>query len=107
MEQRPQITDADRARNPWLDRRKNPDYKIEGEIFDALTPRAGTSARNIASRIQEKVDDGQARRIVLNMEDSTVTLEQLRAQLQQYPIPNLQEIIVIRDGRVIPLFPAR
>lgn len=90
VEQQPQITSTDRTRNPWFRGEKNPDYKIEGEIFDCITPRAGTPARNIATRMQrEKIERGQAQRIVLNMDDSTISLDALREQLTKVPNPEL------------------
>ena len=48
---------------------KNPDYKIEGEIFDCYSPKPNTSPRNIGSDIQGKVEAGQTDRVVLNLSD--------------------------------------
>jgi hypothetical protein len=42
---------------------------------------------------------------ILNLDDSNVSLYDLRKELRDYPIPGLKEIIVIRKGRVIPFFP--
>jgi len=64
------------------------------------------SARNIASRIKEdKVDPGQADRIILYLDDSSVTIEAMMKQLLSWPIPGLKQVIAIKDGRVILLFP--
>ena len=38
------------------------------------------------------------------MDDSPVTLDALREQFR-YPIDGLQEVIVVRGGDVIPLYP--
>ena len=49
---------------------RNPDYSIEGEIFDCYSPAKNTKIRNIASTIEEKViEKGQANRVVLNLDD--------------------------------------
>ena len=61
--------------------------------------------RNIASNIEEKVIRNQADRIILNLDDSTVSVEQLRQQLINYPISGLQEIIIVKNGSVIQFFP--
>ncbi len=53
--------------NPKVPGNKNPDYLIEGEIFDCYTPQDLNSARNIASTIQGKIDEGQTNRIILNL----------------------------------------
>ena len=94
--------------NPWFKRTKKPDYKIEGEIFDCISPEAGTSANNIILRIErEKIGEGQARRIVLNMDDSTTTVDELREALKKHPINGLDQILVVKDNQVINLFPFR
>ena len=82
----------------------HPDYSIEGRIFDVKAPTTD-SARNIASRMQESIDGGQARRFLLNLDDSDVTLDALRSQVNDWPTPGLEEVIVLRGGEVIPLFP--
>lgn len=84
---------------------KNPDYLIEGRVFDNYAPARTTSPRNISSSIANKVKSGQTSRIVLNLDDSAVDLNALRKQFDDYPIPGLDEVIVIRDGAVIPFFP--
>ncbi len=65
-----------------------------------------SNARNIASRIKtEKVDPGQADRIILNLDDSKVTIEAMMKQLRDWPIPGLKQVIAIKDGKIILLFP--
>jgi hypothetical protein len=106
IDQLPDLTRRDRMSNPWFKSTKKPDYLIEGEIFDCYAPRSGTSAENIVEHIRKnKVDQGQARRIVLNMEDSKVTLEDVHYQLINRPVRDLQEVIAIKDGKVFHLYP--
>jgi hypothetical protein len=84
---------------------KNPDFRIEGQIFDNYAPSGGRT-RNFADRIQDKVDDNQTERVVLNLTDSTVDAEQVREQLHTWPIPGLREVIVIdRHGGISHLYP--
>jgi len=81
-------------------RSANPDYKIDGRIFDCYTPQEGTSVRNILSNITDKVPR-QAERIVLNMNyvnNPDTVLAELSRQLNTHAIPDLKEIIVVRGG---------
>ncbi len=85
---------------------RNPDYKIEGEIFDCYSPAESTKIRNIASTIEEKViEKGQANRIVLNLEDWNGNINELVNQLNEYPIEGLEEVLVVQDGKVISIYP--
>jgi hypothetical protein len=91
--------------SPEVPGAKRPDYRIEGEIFDCYAPTT-TNIRNIADRIGDKVADGQADRIVLNLADSPVSLEKLSAQLHDWPIEGLKEVKVIDgQGNVIDFYP--
>jgi hypothetical protein len=83
---------------------KEPDYRINGQYYDCYAP-STSNARNIASRIKDdKVLAEQADRIVLNLEDSNVGLEVMKRQFVEWPIPNLKEVLIIKVGKVIPLF---
>ncbi len=91
--------------NPGVPGDKNPDYKIEGEVFDNYAPKTA-NARNIASEIQGKIDKEQTERVVLNLADSNVDPEKLRAQLRDWPIEGLKEIKVIdKNGNVVNFYP--
>ncbi|MFB2737115.1 CdiA C-terminal domain-containing protein [Umezakia ovalisporum] len=83
---------------------KKPDYKIEGETFDAYSP-SSSNTETIRKNISQKIKEGQTERIVLNLEDSNVKVNELESLLNRKPIEGLKEIIVIKDGQVIPLFP--
>jgi hypothetical protein len=83
---------------------KYPDYRIEGQVFDCKAPTSG-SARNIAGVMEDAIADDQARRFVLNLDGSEVTLDALRAQLRDWPVAGLEEVLVVRGGDVVPLFP--
>ncbi len=59
----------------------------------------------IRNSISNKVREGQSNRIVLNLDDSGIRLEEIRNVLERRPIANLKEIIVIRNGKVTQFFP--
>lgn len=78
--------------------RKNPDYSIEGKIFDCYSPKQGTSVRNIASNIAKKVENGQTDRIILNLDDwhgGGGNIDELIKQLNEWPVIGLKEVKVI------------
>ncbi|WP_387490649.1 hypothetical protein [Photorhabdus sp. RM96S] len=80
--------------NPKVIGDKNPDYKINGEIFDNYAP-SSSSVRNIWSEVKGKVDEGQTKNVVINISDTKVTLNDLKNQFSKYPINGLDKIIVI------------
>ena len=83
---------------------REPDYKIEGEYFDNYTPDTN-NLDNLRDGISDKVKKGQADRIVLNLDDSPRSMAEIREVLERKPVTNLKEIMVIKDGKVIPFFP--
>ncbi|NEO76428.1 hypothetical protein [Moorena sp. SIO4G3] len=89
---------------PTLPNGKNPDYKIEGQIFDHYTPPT-SNPDQIRKGISRKVKRRQAERIVLNLDDTNVNPDELQDILARKPIDNLKEIIMIINGKVIPFFP--
>jgi hypothetical protein len=84
--------------------RKAPDLLVEGRVFDCYSPRS-TRPRNVASEMATKVSEEQTRRIVLNLDERSVTVDAMRQQLTDWPIEGLEEVIVVQGGDVIPLFP--
>lgn len=95
----------DVEQNPSVPGDKNPDYTIEGKVFDNYAP-SGSNPRNIAANIQEKIDSGQTERVVLNLTDSNVDADALRTQLRDWPIEGLKEIVVIdKNGNVVNFYP--
>ncbi|MEV5833588.1 hypothetical protein [Nocardia sp. NPDC052112] len=85
---------------------KNPDYRINGRIFDNYAPSTSNPRNILDGEVRKKVERGQATRIVVNLADSDVTLDALRTQLRDWPIPGLEEIIIIgKDKSIIHFFP--
>lgn len=80
--------------HPKVPGNANPDYRINGEIYDHYAP-STDNVRNVASAIEEKIVSGQTERVVVNLADSPITPEQLLKQLTSYRIPGLKSVIVI------------
>ncbi|WP_213005711.1 hypothetical protein [Paractinoplanes toevensis] len=83
---------------------KEPDYRIEGEYFDNYSP-SSKNLDNIRDEVSGKVKDGQAERIVLNLDDCPRSMEEIRGVLERKPISGLKEILVVKDGRVVRFYP--
>ncbi len=80
--------------NPKVEGPKNPDYKINGLIYDNYAP-ANSIPRSIWTTVKNKVTEGQAPNMVLNLRDSNVHLPSLREQFAQWPIEGFGQAIVI------------
>lgn len=93
--------------NPMVAGKKNPDYRINGEVFDNIAP-STSRVENIWDRARLKVEGGQTQNVVINMADSKATTSSLIQRFDSHPIPNLQRVIVIdRAGRVQAILPRR
>jgi hypothetical protein len=86
---------------------KNPDYLVEGRVFDCYTPKVSTSPRNVWSEVdKKKVRKGQTQRVVLSLRDWGGDPDVLRAQFTDWPVPGLKELVVVTgDGRVLHWIP--
>lgn len=80
--------------NPIVAGKKDPDYRINGEIFDNYAPKSG-SVRNIWTEVKGKINEGQTNNVVINMSDTKVSAPELQQQFTKWPIVGLDKIIII------------
>jgi hypothetical protein len=80
---------------------KNPDYLIEGHVFDCYSPTASKPVRGIWSEVSQKVDEQQTQRVVLNLQDWRGDLVALRKQFDDWPITGLKELVAVTPGHAI------
>ena len=73
-------------------------------MFDAFTPKPNTSARNIWSTAKGKVER-QAKRILINLDDWKGSMDDFRKQFGDWKIDSMEELIIIKDGKIEHLFP--
>lgn len=85
--------------------KSNPDYLINGRVFDAYNPNT-SNIKNVQNEINRK-SRTQADRVVVTMDDTSIT----PIQLQQYMTNNpsyvsgaLKEVIAIKDGQIINIY---
>jgi len=86
--------------NPVVSGRKNPDYRINGDIYDNYAPSTG-DAMHIVSTIESKVESGQTNNVVVNLFDSLATTASLKSELESYSISGLNRVIVIDKFNVV------
>ncbi|MEI9535675.1 VENN motif pre-toxin domain-containing protein, partial [Moellerella wisconsensis] len=80
--------------NPIVSGNKDPDYRINGEIFDNYAPKS-SSVRNIWSEVKGKIEKGQTNNVVINISDTKVSVPELQQQLTKWPIMGLDKVIII------------
>lgn len=82
----------------------NPDFLIEGNVFDCYAPQ-GEFSKNKIKEIQGKTKK-QAVRIILNLDDfSTNDIDVLKSEILKKANPkadlkNLKELLVVKDGEI-------
>jgi hypothetical protein len=87
-----------------LDSEKNPDFIIEGRVFDLYTPIV-TTASQVYLGIAKKINDGQTDRVVVDLRHTQTTRAELEAELKTYPIEGLKEVITVTEYGVGHAFP--
>ncbi len=92
IEQNPNITNTT----------KNPDYKIEGEIFDCYSPyNSNKSVRNIWTEVKGKIDAKQTERVVINLKNWDGEISTLQKQFTDYPVEGLKELMIIDKNNIV------
>ncbi|MGJ0395016.1 MAG: hypothetical protein ACR65U_02140 [Methylocystis sp.] len=80
---------------------KRPDYRIDGEVFDNYAPKTN-NVRNVWRTVFEKIEENQTRNVVINLQDSNLTLSQIEEQFRAHPISNLGKIWILdQRGKLI------
>jgi hypothetical protein len=86
--------------NPVVAGRKNPDYLINGEVYDHLAP-STDNVRRIWERVKKKLEEGQAQNFVIGLQDSGADEDALRRQFADWPIEGLGDVLIVRpDGTI-------
>nr|WP_195724438.1 hypothetical protein [Paenibacillus monticola] len=87
----------------------NPDFLIEGKVFDCYSPTIDTNVDNIIRNIRTKTKT-QAEKIVLNLDDFTpekvteIVKGILRKANANGDLKNLTELFIVKDGKIIRVF---
>jgi hypothetical protein len=83
----------------------DPDYLVEGRVFDCYSPSPVKKVRGVWSEVWVKVvTRRQTQRVVINMGDWPGDLSALRKQFADWPIPGLKEAKAITpNGDIVQL----
>ena len=67
-----------------------------------ITPPKTNNVRNVWRTVFEKIEENQTRNVVINLQDSNLTLSQIEEQFLAYPISNLGKISILdQRGKLI------
>jgi len=95
------------VQKPSVEGRKNPDYLIDGKIFDNYAP-ITDNLRTIRDTIVKKIERKQTKNIILNLRDSKLTKLDIEILLMNDSVEGLEELwIVDRSGRIQYVFPGK
>ena len=84
---------------------RNPDFCLEGNLVDHYSPTAPTGTEVYEGIVNKVVTKQQARRLVVNLDDCPVSVQDLQMELLAKPIDTLEEVITIRAGEIEPIYP--
>jgi hypothetical protein len=80
----------------------DPDYLIEGHVFDCYSPASATTVRAVWAQVRKKVTRQQTQRVVLNLHDWLNNLGDLQKQFDDWPISDLKEVVAVtRNGAIV------
>ena len=79
---------------PTLPNGRNPDYLINGEVWDNYAP-TSSNVRNIWSEVGKKVKKEQAPNVVVNLNGSKTEVKDVIEQFDKYPRQGLEKVIII------------
>ncbi|MFC6019286.1 hypothetical protein ACFP2T_24155 [Plantactinospora solaniradicis] len=99
---RSEIADARLNTGDTGDPSKDPDYLIEGHVFDCYSPTPTRAVRGIWTQVSKKVTDSQTQRVVLNLHDWRGDLTELQRQFDNWPVTGLKELVAVtRSGSIV------
>jgi hypothetical protein len=93
-----EVEQARRLTGDTGDPETNPDYLIEGRVFDCYSPDETKDVRGVWSVVEDKVQKGQTQRVVINLHDWGGEMTDLRAQFSAWPMEGLKEVKAITPG---------
>ena len=82
----------------------NPDFEIEGRIFDCYSPARGTTVDSVVTRVRKK-SKRQASRFVVNLDRGGLDTGDLRARLLTSRPSRVQEVLVVENETVSRVWP--
>jgi hypothetical protein len=82
----------------------NPDFEVEGQIFDCYTPNRGTTAESAVTRVRKK-SKLQSSRFVINLDRGGLDSGEVRARLLASRPSRVREVLVVENDTVSRVWP--
>jgi hypothetical protein len=82
----------------------NPDFEVEGRIFDCYSPNRGTTVDSVVTRVRKK-SRLQASRFVINLDRGGLDAGEVRARLLSSRPSRVGEVLVVRNDTVSRVWP--
>ncbi|SFF06605.1 hypothetical protein SAMN05421541_105534 [Actinoplanes philippinensis] len=99
---KPEVAGAREATGDTGDPLKDPDYLVEGRVFDCYAPKGDKSPYGIWSVAKEKIVELQTQRVVLNLKDWNGDIKDLQQQFTDWPINDLKEVkAILPSGEIV------
>jgi hypothetical protein len=86
-------------RLPQTEEGANPDYEVEGRIFEGYSPNKGTSVTAVVTRMRKK-SKRQATRFVVNLDRGGLDAADVREHLIAARPSRLREVFVVKNDSV-------
>lgn len=91
VEFKPKVQESD-----GINMRSEPDYRINGDIWDCFRASETQDTRGIWDGVRDKVQNKkQTKRVVIDMTDSPVSLQDLSDEFAKFPMTGLVDLIII------------
>jgi hypothetical protein len=103
---RAEVAQARQATGDIGKQNSDPDYLLEGRVFDCYAPTADKPVRGVWWQTKDKVVKMQTQRVVINLADWRGDMTALQKQFDDWPIDDLKEVKAIKpDGQVVQIIP--
>lgn len=97
-----EVADARRATGDVGDPGKNPDFLVEGRVFDCYAPTAAKPVRGIWTEVRGKIAKGQTQRMIVDLTEWRGDMTALQRQFSEWPIEGLKEVkTLMPDGTIV------
>jgi hypothetical protein len=99
-----QVADARSWSGDTGDPAKDPDYLVEGRVFDCYAPNPTKQVRGIWTEAGNKVRAEQTQRVAIYLQDWLGDIDALRQQFAAWPIEDMKEVVAIMNDQIVPIW---
>jgi hypothetical protein len=105
---RAEVAQARRATGDTGKATTDPDYLLEGRVFDCYAPTPAKPVRGVWWEAKAKVEKEQTQRVVVDLTDWRGDMSALQKQFDDWPIDNMKEVKAIKpNGEIVQIIPKK